>query len=88
MPASPVAGFTGSPTSGSAPLTVSFTDTSGGSPETWWWNFGDGSSSTESNPSHTYTLPGTYTVSFTVTNAGGTDTEVKPGYVVVNLAFP
>jgi PKD repeat protein len=69
----PVASFTASPSSGTAPLTVAFTDTSTGTPTSWSWNFGDGSTSTSQNPSHTYTSPGTYTVSMSATNAGGTD---------------
>ena len=38
----PTAGFIATPTSGAAPLTVNFTDTSSGSPTSWAWNFGDG----------------------------------------------
>ena len=48
------ANFTGSPTSGTAPLTVTFTDCSTNTPISWNWNFGDGSTSTLQNPSHTY----------------------------------
>ena len=42
----------GIPTSGTAPLSVTFTDTSFGSPTSWIWNFDDGSYSTEKNPGH------------------------------------
>ncbi|MEW6053884.1 MAG: PKD domain-containing protein [Nitrospirota bacterium] len=80
----PVANFTASPTSGTAPLTVNFTDTSTGSPTSWAWAFGDGGSSTLQNPSHTYNNPGTYTVSLTATNANGSDTETKIGYITVS----
>lgn len=55
-------------------LTVDFTDQStdfDGSIVEWSWNFGDGSSSTDQNPSHTYAADGTYTVSLTVTDDGG-----------------
>ncbi|MDQ7787756.1 MAG: PKD domain-containing protein [Thermodesulfovibrionales bacterium] len=79
----PVANFTGSPTSGTAPLNVNFTDTSTGSPTSWSWNFGDGGTSTLRNPSHSYSTPGTYTVSLTATNASGPDTETKTGYITV-----
>jgi PKD repeat protein len=79
----PVAGFSGSPTSGTAPLTVQFTDTSTRSPTTWLWDFGDGNTSTEQNPSHTYAAPGTYTVNLTASNAYGEDTEIKTGYITV-----
>ncbi len=47
---------------GSAPLEVHFTDTSTGFPTYWRWDFGDGSSSTEQNPIHTYTQDGVYVV--------------------------
>ncbi len=57
-PQPPAANFTGSPTSGSAPLTVEFTDTSGGSPTSWSWDFGDSGTSTAQNPSHEYTSVG------------------------------
>ncbi|MDQ4019977.1 MAG: PKD domain-containing protein, partial [Actinomycetota bacterium] len=86
VPPPPNADFTGSPTSGSAPLTVSFTDTSTGAPTSWSWNFGDTTTSSDRNPSHTYTLPGLYTVSLTATNASGSDTETKVAYVNVGLA--
>ncbi len=52
--AAPVANFSGTPTSGNAPLAVSFTDSSTNSPTAWSWNFGDSSTSTAQNPSHTY----------------------------------
>jgi len=81
----PSANFIASPRNGTAPLNVSFTDTSTGSPTSWSWSFGDGETSTEQNPSHTYTTEGTYDVSLTVTNSGGSDTETKAGYVVVTV---
>jgi PKD repeat protein len=79
----PVANFTGTPTSGAAPLTVSFMDTSTNSPTSWAWHFGDGGTSTEQHPSHTYTAVGNHTVALTVSNAGGSDTETKAGYITV-----
>lgn len=79
----PVANFSGSPTSGVAPLAVNFTDLSTGSPSSWSWNFGDGGTSTAQNPSHTYAAAGTYNVTLTITNACGSDNEVKNGYVTV-----
>ena len=80
----PVANFTATPTSGTAPLTVNFTDTSTGvAPLTYAWDFGDPASgmnntSTATNPSHVYNGVGTYTVALTVTNGGGSDNETKP----------
>ncbi len=75
--------FTASPTSGKAPLNVSFTDQSTGSPMLWKWNFGDGSNSTETNPVHTYNKSGNYTVALTTTNAGGSDKVQKSRYINV-----
>jgi PKD repeat protein len=82
-PATPVTDFTGTPLSGEAPLAVQFTDTTTGNPTAWAWNFGDGLTSTEQNPLHTFN-PGTYTVSLFVSNALGGDEEVKVGYVTVS----
>jgi PKD repeat protein len=71
----PTASFTASPTSGSAPLAVEFVDTSSGAPNSWTWDFGDGASSVEQNPVHTYGTPGTYQATLTATNATGSDTS-------------
>jgi PKD repeat protein len=71
--AAPSASFTWSPVSPSAGSSVSFTDTSTGNPDSWSWDFGDGAASTEQNPTHIYAGPGTYTVSLTASNAGGSD---------------
>ena len=79
----PQAHFTADITNGTAPLTVQFTDRSIGSPATWFWSFGDGATATEQNPVHTYTVPGVYNVGLTVSNSAGSDTETKPGYVIV-----
>jgi PKD repeat protein len=79
----PVANFTGNPTSGTAPLTVAFTDASTGSPTSWSWGFGDGGTSTAQNPSHVYAV-GTYTVTLTATNAYGSDGETKTNYITAS----
>ncbi len=71
--APPVANFTRSPSSGPRPLGVHFTDTSTGTPTSWLWDFGDGSASSEQNPSHVYEEAGTFDVTLTATNAGGSD---------------
>ena len=73
----PVASFTWSPTTGTAPLAVQFTDTSTGPPASWAWTFGDGGTSTLQSPSHTFAKGGTYTVSLKVTNASGTSTKTN-----------
>jgi PKD repeat protein len=79
----PDAQFRGSPTIGTAPLTVSFTDLSVGNPEIWMWNFGDGSSSENQHPEHIYETPGEYTVNLTVANEFGDSTEVRENYIRV-----
>jgi PKD repeat protein len=77
-----IAGFSGSPTSGPAPLTVNFVDQSTGA-TSWSWDFGDSGTSTQQNPGHTYTTPGVYTVSLTVGNGSGYDTITKTDYITV-----
>ncbi|SCG84728.1 PKD domain-containing protein [Methanobacterium congolense] len=73
--AAPTAAFSANTTSGSAPLNVQFTDSSIGTPTSWLWDFGDGVTSTEQNPTHTYTKPGNYTVTLTTSNAAGSSTQ-------------
>ncbi|MDD3071678.1 MAG: PKD domain-containing protein, partial [Methanoculleus horonobensis] len=84
-PAAPVAAFSANVTNGTAPLTVAFTDASTGDPTSWVWDFEDDGivDSTEQSPVHTYTAAGTYTVNLTVANAGGSDAEIKTGYITV-----
>jgi len=84
----PTANFSGTPTSGTAPLTVNFTDLSTETPTSWSWTFGDGGTSTVKNPSHQYTANGTYTVTLTATNAYGSDSETKTGYITVSAIQP
>ena len=79
-----MADFSGTPTTGQAPLTVNFTDLSTGSPTSWSWNFGDGGTSTLQNPSHTYSAAGQYTVSLTATNSAGPDSTTKTNYITVS----
>jgi len=82
----PVADFSANPVSGKAPLVVAFTDQSTGStPRTYQWNFGDGGTSTITNPTHTYTAAGLYTVTLTITNSYGTDTATKVNYILVGI---
>jgi PKD repeat protein len=82
-PASPVAHFTASPTSGMAPLTVLFTDQSAGKPTSWSWSFGDGGTSAERNPTHVYAAVGTYDVSLTSSGALGSNKRTEEGYITV-----
>ena len=80
---SPVASFSASPTSGKAPLKVTFTDKSTGTPTSRKWSFGDGTSSTIKNPVHKYNKAGKYIVSLTVKNAAGSNTKTMFNYITV-----
>ncbi len=83
----PIANFSADMQSGSAPLPVNFIDLSTSyAPypiNSWNWNFGDGGSNNMQNPSYVYLTPGTYPVSLTVTNAGGSNSTIKNGYITV-----
>lgn len=83
-PSVPVAAFDLSPSQGRPPLNVTFTDRSTGVPSSWLWAFGDGSVSTEQNPTHLYTMEGSRTVTLTVTNQHGSN--MTAGYVTVGSA--
>ena len=67
-------------------IPVHFTDKTLNSPISWSWNFGDGVTSPEQNPTHEYAVKGIYTVTLTTTNIDGSDTEVKANYITVGLA--
>lgn len=79
----PVAEFSASQLPGVAPLTVTFTDESTGTIDTWDWDFGDGFTSDQPNPTHEYSTPGVYTVSLTVTGDTDVNTETKTDYITV-----
>lgn len=68
---------------GTAPLTVSFTDTSAGSPTSWVWDFGDGTDSSEQHPVHIYTTLGTYSVSLAVSSTGDADNTTRIDCITV-----
>jgi PKD repeat protein len=80
----PDARFEADTTSGDIPLTVQFLDQSMGDITAWLWDFGDGDSSTGSDPEHTYTIAGVYTVTLTVTGPEGTDSETKADYITAS----
>lgn len=77
------AAFTGTPVQGAAPLSVSFTDRSIGSPTSWTWSFGDGSISTERAPVHVYAVKGIYSVFLMVKNGHDTSSLLIPDYITV-----
>jgi phosphate binding protein len=79
--------FSATPTSGIAPLVVTFTDQSTGSPTSWSWKFGDGATSTIKNPTHTYSKAGKYSVSLTVKNSAGSNAVTKSNYISVTTVI-
>ncbi|HRP60558.1 MAG TPA: PKD domain-containing protein, partial [Vicingus sp.] len=64
---------------------VKFTDLSINGASSWSWNFGDGNTSTDQNPNHTYSQPGTYTVQLTASNIIGSDSQTKTNFIYVNM---
>ncbi|SFM33040.1 PKD domain-containing protein [Methanolobus profundi] len=82
----PVANFSASVTSGTAPLSVTFTDLSSNTPTSWLWEFGDGSNSTSQNPTHSYTVAGSYNVTLNATNAAGSNASTRTAYINVSAA--
>lgn len=83
------ADFTATNNQGSSPLTVKFTDMTigSGANSTYLWNFGDGTTSNERNPTHTFKNVGQYPIALTVTNpCGATDSVIKAGFVSVGNA--
>lgn len=62
---------------------IQFTDTSLKEPISWFWEFGEGTTSNEQNPFHIYESAGTYTISLTVQNNFGTNTLIKTNYITI-----
>ncbi len=79
----PVIYFWASRTSGTVPITIGFTDASTNTPTAWYWDFGDGTNSTLKNPRHTYTSAGTYSITLTASNAGGSATKTRYNYITL-----
>ncbi|HET7898779.1 MAG TPA: PKD domain-containing protein, partial [Flavisolibacter sp.] len=79
----PVANFSANVQAGCAPLIVNFQDLTTGNPTAWKWDLGNGSSSTAQNPSATYFLPGTYTITLTASNANGSNALTRSAYITV-----
>ena len=91
-PVAPIAAFTNvTPRTGTALLTVTFTDQSTNTPTSWNWEYKTGAGrwivfgSGARTPSHTFAA-GTYDIRLTVTNAGGTDSELKTGYITARAS--
>jgi PKD repeat protein len=83
QPLAPTASFIADHTSGCGG-TVNFTDLTG-SATSWTWNFGDGNTSNQQYPTHTYAQSGTYSVSLNVTNCAGSNTTQKVDYIQVDV---
>ena len=80
------ANFSATPVSGCTPLVVNFTDLSGGNPNQWKWDLGNGTISFLKNPSVTYFTPGQYTIKLVIHNAAGSaDSITKIQYITVNI---
>jgi PKD repeat protein len=81
--------FTASPVQGAVPLSVKFTDKSSGSPRAYFWDFGDGATSTDKNPTHKYTSNGIYSVGLQVTYWNGqVKSAVKSNLVTAGVVTP
>ena len=99
--AAPTLDLDASPETGASPLTVKFTgetDPAGAPIDSWSWDFGDGTTSDQSAPTHDYEEPGTYTVTCTVVGVGGFtatttitvyvyDQQYETGYVVTETNY-
>lgn len=79
----PESNFTQSEICGTFPLNVSFEDLSTNEPTAWIWDFGNGQTSTEQNPSITYTEAGTYTVKLTTSNEAGENVLTRSSLITV-----
>jgi len=93
LAASITADFSGTPLSGDAPLTVTFTNASTGSPTGYSWEYSKdggawtGFSTSSGNPTHDFTDTGTYSIRLTVTKAAETDVLTRTDYIVVSGAI-
>jgi len=78
------ADFSANVTTASSSENIRFTDNSAGDITSWFWDFGDGGTSYEKNPSHRYrNTNGSVTVKLTVSNSSDSDTETKTNYIYI-----
>ncbi|NOT29161.1 MAG: PKD domain-containing protein, partial [Planctomycetes bacterium] len=84
----PSAYFEATPTIGPEPLTVSFLDVTTGLLSSWAWSFGDGATSSERHPAHTYSGPGLYTVTLVVDGPNGGDVRTLTDLITVEPGVP
>jgi PKD repeat protein len=83
----PEASFSCTPTNDLPPLSVQFDNQSVNQITQYRWDFGDGTYSSQKNPIHTFSMPGNYTVSLTVTGPGGTNNLTKPNGITVQSEY-
>lgn len=77
----PMALFEATHVTGFAPHNVNFQDVSVGNITSWLWDFGDSTTSSLKNPTHTYIAPGIYSVSLTVSSSEGTNTLIRANLI-------
>ncbi len=80
---SPTVVFNATPDTGYPPLMVTFIDLTKGDTLLWFWDFGDGSNSSEQNATHLYRFPGNYSVNLTITSAAGNSSLLIPDCIIV-----
>ena len=79
--------FNATPLVASTGETIRFWDNSDTSPNKWYWEFGDGSTSTLRNPAHAYSAGGNYTVNLTAWNANGSDKRTITDCIRIYLVY-
>ena len=83
--APPTADFNANSTNICEGIAVQFNDLSSSNINSWIWDFGDGNTSTQQNPTNVYLNSGTYSITLSVTNANGTDTYSITNYISVSI---
>jgi len=83
IPAPEITDFTATPTSSTAPANIAFSSITTGLITQYYWNFGDGTASTEPNPTHVYISTGHFDVTLTLSNSGGSDSMTKASYIYI-----